>query len=73
MVDSITCAAADAMKLLPEAVRPALRAAFERARDLQLSATEVASALSPKSPQKIAGKQNEKNEKGKQKEQKIGK
>jgi hypothetical protein len=71
MVDSITCAAADAMKLLPEAVRPALRAAFERARDLQLSATEVASALSPK---KTAEKEREKErERGKQKDQKIGK
>jgi hypothetical protein len=28
-------------------VRPALRAAFERARDLRLTAAEVASALAP--------------------------
>lgn len=49
-VDSITCAAADAMNMVPEAVRPALRAAFERARDLRLSAADVASALSPAQP-----------------------
>lgn len=45
MVDSITCAAADAMNIVPDAVRPALRAAFERARDLRLSPADVASAL----------------------------
>ena len=45
MVDSITCAAADAMNMVPEAVRPALRAAFERARDLRMSPADVAAAL----------------------------
>jgi hypothetical protein len=47
LVDSITCAAADAMSATPEAVRPALRAAFARARDLRLTTAEVASALAP--------------------------
>jgi DNA-binding XRE family transcriptional regulator len=45
MVDSITCAAADAMNIVPEALRPGLRAAFERARDLRLSPADVAGAL----------------------------
>ncbi|MDP8999386.1 MAG: hypothetical protein M3O46_04670, partial [Myxococcota bacterium] len=49
-VDSITCAAADAMNMVPEAVRPGLRAAFERARDLGLSVADVAAALTPAKP-----------------------
>jgi transcriptional regulator with XRE-family HTH domain len=45
LVDSITCAAADAMKLSPDTVRPALLAAFARARDLRLEPEDVAKAL----------------------------
>jgi DNA-binding XRE family transcriptional regulator len=56
MVDSITCAAADAMNMVPGAVRPALRAAFERARDLRLSAADVATALaSPQGTSVVGG------------------
>jgi transcriptional regulator with XRE-family HTH domain len=46
MADSITCAAADAVSMLPDAMRPALLAAFERARDMGVSVADVASALS---------------------------
>jgi hypothetical protein len=46
MADSITCAAADAVAMLPDAVRPALLAAFERARDLAIAPADVAKALS---------------------------
>ncbi len=45
MVDSVVCAAADAMQLVPEAVRPALRAAFRRARLAGLSVEAVDAAL----------------------------
>ena len=55
MVDSITCAAADAMNMAPDAVRPALRAAFERARDLGLSPADVASALGSSKRRRQAG------------------
>ena len=37
MIDAIVCSAADAANLLPRAVRPALRAAFARARELGIS------------------------------------
>ena len=47
LVDSIACAAADALSMTPEALRPALRAAFERARDLRLSPADVVAALTP--------------------------
>ncbi len=44
-VDSIVCVAADAMNLSPKAVRPALRAAFLRARDLGVSIDAIAAAM----------------------------
>jgi lysylphosphatidylglycerol synthetase-like protein (DUF2156 family) len=43
----VVCAAADAMQLIPEAVRPALRAAFRRARLAGLSLEVVEAALHP--------------------------
>ena len=45
IVDSIVCAAADAMNVLPRDVRPALLAAFTRARRLGLAIEAVESAL----------------------------
>jgi hypothetical protein len=50
LVDSIACAAADAIKLTPDAVRPALLAAFARARDLRLAPEAVARSLAPPEP-----------------------
>jgi DNA-binding XRE family transcriptional regulator len=47
MVDSIVCVAADAMELLPRAVRPAVLAAFTRARELGLDVKTVEAALLP--------------------------
>jgi len=43
--DSVLCAAADVMNLPPRSVRPALTAAFVRARELGLSVETVAAAL----------------------------
>ncbi len=45
IVDSIVCAAADAMNALPRDVRPALLAAFTRARRLGLGMETVEKAL----------------------------
>jgi hypothetical protein len=45
IVDSIVCAAADAMNALPRDVRPALLAAFTRARRLGLGTETVEKAL----------------------------
>jgi transcriptional regulator with XRE-family HTH domain len=47
LVDSVICAAADAMDTTPRAIRPALLAAFTRARELRLDARAVEAALSP--------------------------
>jgi hypothetical protein len=45
MVDSVVCAAAEAIAVMPHAVRPALLAAFTRARLLGLSLEAVEGAL----------------------------
>jgi len=45
IVDTVVCAAAEAMQLMPEAIRPALRAAFRRARLTGLSVEDVDRAL----------------------------
>jgi len=47
MVDSVVCAAADAMQTPPAGMREALRAAFARARGLGLTIEEIDDALSP--------------------------
>jgi DNA-binding XRE family transcriptional regulator len=47
MVDSIVCAAAEAMQTPPHAMRPALTAAFERAIALGMSAEEVLKGMAP--------------------------
>ena len=47
LVDAIVCAAAEAMALAPQVVRPALLAAFTRARDVGLSADDVVGVLAP--------------------------
>ncbi len=49
VVDSIVCAAADAMNVLPRDVRPALLAAFARARRLGLAVETVEGALAARS------------------------
>ena len=48
VVDSLVCAAAEAMDIVPRAVRPALLAAFTRARELQLTFEAVEKALQGK-------------------------
>ena len=45
LVDSVVCAAADAGGQLPSVVRPALAAAFARARDVGLSMEDVVKGL----------------------------
>ena len=45
LVDSIVCAAAEAIATAPQAVRPALLAAFERAVSVGLAVDEVRGAL----------------------------
>ena len=47
LVDSIVCAAAEAIATTPQAVRPALLAAFERAASVGLAVDEVRAALRP--------------------------
>jgi DNA-binding XRE family transcriptional regulator len=48
LVESVVCAAADAMGLVPQAVRPALLAAFARASEARLAPEEVVAVLSPR-------------------------
>ncbi len=47
IVDTVVCAAAEAMQVMPDAIRPALRAAFRRARLAGLSVEAVDGALTP--------------------------
>jgi hypothetical protein len=54
LIDSIVCAAAEALDTTPAAVRPIVRAAFARARGLGVSVDEVDDALSPKPPEAAA-------------------
>jgi transcriptional regulator with XRE-family HTH domain len=48
LIDSIICAAAEALSTTPAAVRPVVQAAFARARGLGVSVQEVDDALSPR-------------------------
>jgi hypothetical protein len=48
MVESVVCAAADALETKPATVRSALAAAFGRAQTMGLSVQEVVDALTPK-------------------------
>jgi hypothetical protein len=45
IVDTVVCAAAEAMQVMPDAIRPALRAAFRRARLARLTVEAVDDAL----------------------------
>jgi hypothetical protein len=45
LVEAIVCAAADALKAVPETVRPAVLAAFQRARELRMTVEDVERAL----------------------------
>lgn len=47
LADSIVCAAAEAAGLAPQAIRPALIAAFDRAASVRLDVEEVRAALGP--------------------------
>jgi DNA-binding XRE family transcriptional regulator len=50
LVDSVVCAAAEAMSLSPQAIRPAVLAAFARARDAGLTMDLVVGVLAPPPP-----------------------
>jgi transcriptional regulator with XRE-family HTH domain len=56
VVDAVVCAAAEAIGVMPDAVRPALRAAFRRARLVGLDVATVERALGP-GPEAGAGLQ----------------
>jgi hypothetical protein len=45
VVDAVVCAAADAMQMLPNEVRPGLHAAFARAKEIGLSVDVIERAL----------------------------
>lgn len=45
LADAILCAAADALKAVPETVRTAVLAAFKRARELRMTVEDVERAL----------------------------
>jgi transcriptional regulator with XRE-family HTH domain len=47
VIDAVVCVAADALGAVPSTVRPALHAAFRRARELGLSLDDVEKALAP--------------------------
>ena len=47
LVDSVVCAAAEAMNTAPQLARPAVMAAFERARALGLAIDEVSPPVKP--------------------------
>lgn len=49
LVDTVVCAAAEAMDVMPEGIRPALRAAFRRARLARLTVEDIDAALNPAS------------------------
>jgi len=55
IVESIVCAAAEALAVPPATVRPALRAAFQRAKAMELTVDEVDAVLSPQAPPKANG------------------
>ena len=46
LVDAIVCAAADALKAVPDTVRGAVLAAFKRARELRMTVEDVEKAMS---------------------------
>jgi transcriptional regulator with XRE-family HTH domain len=50
LADAIVCAAADAMRSIPETARAGLLAAFRRARELRMTVEEVERALTPAAP-----------------------
>ena len=47
LLDSIVCVAAEAMQTTPQAMRPGLKAAFERVVALGLTAEQVLGAMAP--------------------------
>jgi transcriptional regulator with XRE-family HTH domain len=55
LVDSVVCAAAEAVSLAPQAVRPAVLAAFARARDARLTIDAVIEVLEPPAHELAAG------------------
>ena len=50
LVDSLVCAAAEALSMAPQAVRPAIIAAFQRARFAGLSVDDVLAVLEAPEP-----------------------
>jgi hypothetical protein len=50
LVDSVVCAAAEAMQTAPHTMRPALTAAFERVIALGMTAEEALAGMTPEPP-----------------------
>jgi hypothetical protein len=57
IVDTVVCAAADAMGTTPEAIRPALRAAFRRANAAEFTLDELDAALGGQARERIVREQ----------------
>jgi transcriptional regulator with XRE-family HTH domain len=55
IVDTVVCAAAEAMQIMPDAIRPALRAAFRRAHLAGLTVEAVDRALGGRSASATGG------------------
>ncbi len=55
LADGVVCAAAEAIDLAPRAIRPALLAAFRRARQMRLTVEELETALGADTSRKPAG------------------
>lgn len=55
LADGVVCAAAEAIDLAPRAIRPALLAAFRRARQMHLTVEELENALGEPASRKPAG------------------
>jgi hypothetical protein len=47
LLDSVVCAAAEAMSMAPQALRPALLAAFVRAKEAGMTVEGVIAGLTP--------------------------
>jgi DNA-binding XRE family transcriptional regulator len=56
LLDSVVCAAAEAMTLAPQALRPALLAAFARAKDAGLTIDAAIAGLTPPAKPRAASK-----------------
>jgi hypothetical protein len=50
LLDSVVCAAAETMSMAPQALRPAVLAAFVRAREAGMTVDSLIAGLTPAAP-----------------------